>query len=290
MDTEGRSMKLERETRLKRREMTRREFIEYSALFGISTAVSSGAVGLLSPDAHAFSCAEKGGLDFGDVKYVKVTFTNCFLLPCDGGYLQIDVSYPDDYDKYLGGLDEIGVKLSDIKYLLLTHHHDDHSGFATQFIKNTGARMIVHENALPYLERGKSEDVSVPLNGCVKVILGAFSVFHEFVFPPVIPREDDFIISGDDSSILKEIGIDGKILYTPGHTDDSISVLLSDGSAFVGDAAMDLMEICGCRHRPIYIQDIDEVYSSWEILREAGAKVIYPAHGRPFSVEELIPV
>jgi glyoxylase-like metal-dependent hydrolase (beta-lactamase superfamily II) len=290
VDEKGCSMKLESEAGRKKREMTRREFMEYSALLGISTAVPSGAVGLLSPEAHAFSCVEKGGLDFGETKYVKVSFTNCFLLPCEGGYLQIDVSYPDDYEKYLRGLSEIGIKLSDIKYLLLTHHHDDHSGFATEFIRNTGARMIVHENALPYLEMGKSEEVSRPINGCVKFVLGAFSVFHEFVFPPVIPKEDDYIISGDDSAILKEIGIDGKILYTPGHTDDSISVILSDGSTFVGDVAMDFMNICGCRHRPIYVQDIDEVYRSWEGLRKGGAKVIYPAHGRPFSIEELAPV
>ena len=283
-------MRFEMEEDRKRREMTRREFMEYSALLGISAAVPFGAVGLLSPEAHASSCAEKGGLDFDETKYVKVSFTNCFLLPCDGGYLQIDVSYPNDYGKYLKGLSDVDVKLSDIKYLLLTHHHDDHAGFAAEFLRNTEAKLIVHENALPYLEEGKSEEESVPLNGCVKVILGAFSIFHEFVFPPVIPREDDYIVSGDDSKILKDIGIDGKIIYTPGHTDDSISVVLSDGSAFVGDVAMDLMNICGCKHRPIYIQDIDEVYRSWERLKKAGAKIIYPAHGKPFLVEELIPI
>ena len=94
-------MKFEMEEDCKRHRITRREFMEYSALFGISAAVSSGAVGFLSPKAYPFSSTEGGGLDFVDVKCVKVSFTNCFLIPCDGGYLQIDVSYPKDYDKYL---------------------------------------------------------------------------------------------------------------------------------------------------------------------------------------------
>jgi hydroxyacylglutathione hydrolase len=100
-------------------------------------------------------------------------------------------------------------------------------------------------------------------------------------------KEDDYIINGDDSEILTKIGIDGKILHTPGHTEDSISVLLSDGKAFVGDAAMNFMNICRIKHRPIFVQDIEEVYKSWEKLAEYGAKTIYPAHGKPFSVEEL---
>ena len=76
-------------------------------------------------------------------------------------------------------------------------------------------------------------------------------------------------------------------MYTPGHTEDSISVLLSDGSAIVGDVAMNFLNICHTRHSPIYIQDFEEMYGSWKKLIEHGAKTIYPAHGKPFSAEEL---
>ena len=55
----------------------------------------------------------------------------------------------------------------------------------------------------------------------------------------------DIIIEGDNDEFLKGIGIDGVILHTPGHTRDSISVLLSDGSAFVGDAAMNFLRWTG---------------------------------------------
>jgi hydroxyacylglutathione hydrolase len=87
---------------------------------------------------------------------------------------------------------------------------------------------------------------------------------------------------------LKDIGIDGKILYTPGHSRDSISVLLSNGSAFVGDVAMNFLRLTGIGHRPICIEDINTVYASWQRLIEQGAKAIYPSHGKPFSARELV--
>jgi glyoxylase-like metal-dependent hydrolase (beta-lactamase superfamily II) len=62
---------------------------------------------------------------------------------------------------------------------------------------------------------------------------------------------------------------------------------MDDGRVFAGDVAMDLLNYCRCRHRPIWLSDIREVYASWERLIESGAKVIYPAHGDPFGVEEL---
>ena len=34
---------------------------------------------------------------------------------------------------------------------------------------------------------------------------------------------------------LNELGIDGEIIYTPRHSEDSISLILDNGSAFVGD-------------------------------------------------------
>jgi hydroxyacylglutathione hydrolase len=32
---------------------------------------------------------------------------------------------------------------------------------------------------------------------------------------------------------------------------------------------------------------MDEYYKSWEIIIASGAKKIFPAHGKPFSVDKL---
>ena len=159
-----------------------------------------------------------------------------------------------------------------------------------ELVRDTGATIIVHEKAVIHLAAGRSDPDDRPINQCIGLLVGIYSLFHQFVFPPVVLRDRDLIISGDDDSLLARIGVDGKIIHTPGHTGDSISVILSDGSAIVGDAAMNFMEFCRTRHRPIYVHDLEQTFQSWAKLRERGAQVIYPSHGDPFAAEELVAV
>jgi len=206
--------------------------------------------------------------------------------------LLIDTGYPKDYKKFVQILKKkYDIEISEIKYLLLTHHHDDHAGFAAELLNNTGVKLIVHENALERLKLGASEEDSRPLNKRIKVIFCVFSRFHEFKFPSVIPSKEDIILKGSESNheLLKVLGMDGTIIYTPGHTKDGISVILSDGSVFPGDNAMNAwyFNIFGIKKRPIYVQDIELVFESWKKYIELGGKKIYPAHGKPFDIKKL---
>jgi glyoxylase-like metal-dependent hydrolase (beta-lactamase superfamily II) len=234
-------------------------------------------------------CIKEG---VANVSGVKLGWTRCYLLKCTDGYLLIDTDYPQYYARFEKKLAKLGIKTSDIKYLLLTHHHDDHAGFAAELVRRTGCRVIAHRDAVSPLKQGKSEETIKPVNRRVRIALAFYATFYtlfhgEWNFPPLTLTERDIIIEGDDDDFLKAIGIDGVILHTPGHTGDSISVLLSDGSAFAGDAAMNFLRWTGVGHRPIAIEDINTVYESWRKLRERGARVIYPSHGRPFPAKEM---
>jgi glyoxylase-like metal-dependent hydrolase (beta-lactamase superfamily II) len=110
---------------------------------------------------------------------------------------------------------------------------------------------------------------------------------RNYKIDPVSIDENDYIINENDSDIFKKIGIDGKIVYTPGHTVDSISVILKNGDAFVGDVSMNFLNFCGIHFRPIYLYDEEKVFNSWRNIINFGAKMIYPAHGKAFTVENL---
>jgi len=219
---------------------------------------------------------------------IKTSFTNSYILKCNNGYLLIDTSYHNKYNKFKRKIKKLGINLSQIKYCLLTHHHDDHTGFVAKLIKDNNVTLIVHENSIPFLREGSSENSSKPINLCVKIIFTIFSLFHKFKFSPITLRTKDIILKNDNNEILKKIGINGKIIHTPGHTNDSISVVLSDGNVIVGDIAMNFFNLCGSKHRPIYAQDTKKIYLSWNKLIEEGAKMIYPAHGQPFSADKLM--
>lgn len=223
------------------------------------------------------------------IRTCKLGVTRSYLLPCSGGHLLIDTSYPDRFSQFRKCLSEFGVDISSIRFLLLTHHHDDHAGFAAELVKASGCRIIAHRDAISPLKKGESLETMKPVNFRVKIVFSLFSLFHRnFAFPMVRLGENDIVLEGDDFTFLKSIGVEGRIFHTPGHCSDSISVLMDDGCAFVGDAAMNFLHGTGIRHRPIFIEDIDAVYASWHRLAAQGAKIICPAHGKPFSAAKLI--
>lgn len=211
-----------------------------------------------------------------EIKNIKVSDTNCFLIKAKKGYLLIDTGPPGKINKFIKLLHKKNIDIQEINYILLTHHHYDHIGLVYDILQRTEARLILHKNMIPFLEKGiskmeKSNKVFVNLINCL--------IFH-FIppeYPPVKVQEDrDYIIENDNFTLLKDLGIDGIILTTPGHTSDSIIALLSDGSAFVGDAISDFLEY----------ENMSELIESWNKLIKYEAKILYPSHRKPFNIKD----
>jgi hydroxyacylglutathione hydrolase len=123
---------------------------------------------------------------------------------------------------------------------------------------------------------------------CLLWVKARFDTGWTHSFPPFRPRAQDLLIRGDTG--LREIGLDldGTILETPGHTKDSLSIVLGDGRCFVGDAAAAFPEFAGTRHCAISLNDWDQYYQSWDKLLSCGASHIFPAHGKPFPATKLV--
>jgi glyoxylase-like metal-dependent hydrolase (beta-lactamase superfamily II) len=100
-------------------------------------------------------------------------------------------------------------------------------------------------------------------------------------------REKDILISADDDKLLRKIGIEGRILTTPGHCVDHIAIVLDNGDTFCGDAAASFLLTLGTRYCTVFMTDMEEAYRSWQKLLDARAQVIYPGHGKAFSAEKL---
>ena len=224
---------------------------------------------------------------FPSLHVLKMGPTNCYLLKSLDGHLLIDTSFPACFQPFLKELKKIRVDLSEIKYLLLTHSHDDHAGFAAELKEKTNCRIIAHKNSIDALKNGCIINVGRFLNGRAHIEMSLYNWVkrRNFEYSPVILNDEDIIVAGDED-ILKTIGVDGRIIYTPGHTDDCISVILANGNAFVSDACMSNRSFL--HYRPIEVYDLALVFESWRKIIENGAKTIYPAHGKPFTVEELI--
>jgi glyoxylase-like metal-dependent hydrolase (beta-lactamase superfamily II) len=220
---------------------------------------------------------------------IDLGFTKCYLLECFEGYLLIDTSYKGKYTVFLKEMEKLEIDISKIKYIFITHHHADHAGVSAKLIKETGAKLIVNQNALVHLKEGKTGDIMKPVGTVIKLIHPFLRILHRNTkFPPVLPKKDDIIVNGDDYQVLRQIGVNGNILYTPGHSKDSISILLDNGNAFVGDLVMNNFNSGNIKFMPFLVDNKDVVLEGWDKVIDNGAKIIYPAHGDYFTTDELI--
>lgn len=101
-------------------------------------------------------------------------------------------------------------------------------------------------------------------------------------FPAVRP---DILLP--DELDMKAFGVDGKVVYTPGHTAGSISVLLSTGEAIVGDLLMGGwlggLFRSGQPSYPYYADDLGQIRASVKRLLNFGATKFFVGHGGPLD-------
>jgi glyoxylase-like metal-dependent hydrolase (beta-lactamase superfamily II) len=115
-----------------------------------------------------------------------------------------------------------------------------------------------------------------------RILGGIIKVFLPLIH---IPATDVDVVLGEEEFSLAEYGIQGKVVYTPGHSSGSVCVLLETGDVFVGDMAMNKFPLRLSPGLPIFAEDWAQLMSSWKQLLDQGVKTIYPSHGEPFSVD-----
>ena len=210
---------------------------------------------------------------------------NAFLLPCEDGYVLIDTGYAGGFRRFRKKLAKRGIEPGLIRYVFLTHAHDDHAGFLNEVLDATGANVILHPGAVAGLQRGQNSFEG----GCsffsawlfCKVLALFGHGDHRF---PAIREEylDRLIPVGSDR--FRELSFPFSVLETPGHTADHIS-LAAGNALFCGDAAMNGFP--SRKRITIWIENTEEYRRSWEKILETNPAVIYPAHGKAFRTDDL---
>lgn len=214
---------------------------------------------------------------------------NTYVYHTSSGYVMVDTGYQHSLKSVEEKLKKLNISLMEIKYLFLTHAHDDHAGFLNELlIKNKELKVIMSAKAMPTLKRGQN-----PFNGACSgfvalIFCRLMAIFGnaDHRFPRIEDKHDNrlIIINDENKSELEDL-LQGKILFTPGHTEDSIS-LKKDNIIFCGDAAMNGFP--SIKRLIIWIEDKEQFEQSWNVLIAEDAEMIYPAHGKPFNKNDLI--
>lgn len=193
-------------------------------------------------------------MNIAELNYSK---TNTYLIEGNKGCLLFDTGWAGTYEAFCRELNKTGKKISDISFILISHYHPDHMGIAQQ-IACEGPVIAVMDVQKDFIHF--SDHI--------------FEKENRKDYRPVDESAVRMVKTGDESrEFLKEMGIDGTVLHTPGHSDDSVSLLLDSGELFTGDL------------NPLYELELfagTEVEKSWNMLLSYDPSVVYYGHARTF--------
>ena len=169
------------------------------------------------------------------------------------GNLLIDTDYAGTLPLFYRAIKEHSIRVRDIDYVLATHYHPDHIGLIGELMKH-GVKLLVLDTQLSYIHF--SDEL--------------FKRDKRIHYEPITAETATVIRSEDSRSFLKSIGIDGEIVVTPSHSEDSVSLILDRGACFVGD--LEPVEYLGG-----YEQN-EKLKRDWDLIMRYTPKVIHYAH------------
>jgi len=212
---------------------------------------------------------------------VQAGINTCYIIR-DRGTIMVDAGFPNFKTSFIKQTRRLKIDPRDIRLIILTHGDFDHVGSAKDLRELSGAKVAIHEKDSNNLENG--------LFNWTRGVTSWGKISRSILMPMIrhwgtFPSMKADIILDDEAFDLKDYGINGRIIYTPGHTMGSVSVLLDSGELFAGCLAHNRLPFTLHPALPIYAENLELIKESWRKLIDAGAKTVYPGHGKPFPSE-----
>lgn len=208
---------------------------------------------------------------------LRMGSVNCYLLRAGAGHVLIDTGAPNARKRLQGELEDLGCRPGSLNLVALTHGDFDHTGNAAYLRSTFAATIAMHRDDAGMAELGdmfvNRKKSNFILRRLIPRLIG-FGKSERFV--PDIFLEDGYDLSG--------YGLQGRVISLPGHSRGSIGILTADSELFCGDLFENTQQ-------PILnslTDDITAAKGSVAKLRTLRIGTVYPGHGKPFSMDQLI--
>ncbi len=210
-----------------------------------------------------------------------IGYSNSILLVNGSKSVLIDTGIKGHLQHFKTLFKQHNLEPEDIKLIVLTHTHHDHTGNLKELAKITGAKILVHKNEFNNLKNGFT-----PIPKGISFRTRIISQFGKMIYSKYASPEP-FVadIINEDEFSLNEFGIDGKIISTPGHTNGSQSVLLGK-KLISGDTFINILNGTIFPH---FADEPKTLLETWQNLFDLGIEEIYPGHGPKLNVEKVFP-
>jgi glyoxylase-like metal-dependent hydrolase (beta-lactamase superfamily II) len=219
-----------------------------------------------------------------EIKTISLSGTNCYLVKTERGYILIDTNFPFQRSKLEEELEKAGCQPGNLNLIVITHGDIDHTGNCAYLCEKYKVKIAMHEGDAEMCmkdgttrDRGKMPEDFPMLLMVLWLLKGIlrFAIRQAIWRKPFDRFAPDILL--EEGQSLAAYGLDAKILYTPGHSIGSISILTAGGDLYCGDMFNNVWGRI--------LKSTDE--GVFEKIRELEIKTVYPGHGEPFSMELL---
>lgn len=192
------------------------------------------------------------------IKLLKYGNTNTFYIENGDKGILIDTDWAGTLSKFFKEIKRNGVIFNNIKYVMATHYHPDHMGLISKLME-LGIKLIVFDVQRAYVHY--SDEI--------------FSRDKSLNYSPIVDSKATIITCKESRCFLSQLNINGEIIHTPGHSDDSVSLILDEGIAIVGD--LEPIDYIGG------YENNSGLHDSWEYILYFQPKTIYYGHANKKS-------
>jgi glyoxylase-like metal-dependent hydrolase (beta-lactamase superfamily II) len=207
---------------------------------------------------------------------IDLGFVNTFLARAGDGYILIDTGVKQQWARLERELLQAGCLPDKLKLVIVTHGDSDHFGNCRELQRKYGVKIAMHAGDVAMVTTG------VRVKRHARNLLGKLFLWmtekmggsHKGFQPDVLV---------DEGESLAAYGWAATVLHTPGHTRGSIAILTDDGQLFAGDTVTNRTKPA----RAAFVENEQELQESLARLKQVKAQVVYPGHGKPFSIEML---
>lgn len=197
---------------------------------------------------------------------------NCFLVRRGNARLLVDTGRTAAWGRLRTALASAGVVPGQNLDVVLTHTHFDHAENVASLKETFQVTLLAHRLEAPLLASGAGP---IPA-GSVFLTRALMAAAGDRARNWFRYRPATVDIPVDGPTNLEDRGLGVRLVHTPGHTAGSISVIVDDDVALVGDAMVGVMP--GAIFPP-FGEDRARIVSSWAVLLETDCRLFLPAHG-----------
>ena len=212
---------------------------------------------------------------------IKLPLSNAYLVK-DKKYILVDTGAPNQTDRILSALHQAGVNPKELTLILHTHGHFDHAGSTAELKRRLHVPVAVHTKDAFMLQEGRNGEIK-PRNLEARMIMAFVPKFFETSQPDILIEEE---------ILLTDFGVDAQVLFTPGHTQGSLSILCGNHEAIIGDVLMGGWAggaLFGSRpNYHYYIDDIGQIHASLKKILGFKPERLHLGHGGPLTAENVI--